>query len=129
MDNKLIKKDDGVIALVENKQLDDIIKPLCKEIHLFDTFISGTFRINEEISNNIKIGDHLILRREQNKFDENSIIIYDKDKNKIGYIPEGDNIIFAILMDAGKKLIARVKDIKTVSSFKQIEIGIYLVDF
>lgn len=39
-----------------------------------------------------------------------------------------DNLIFARLMDAGKKLSARINGIEQKGSFTRIAIGIYLVD-
>ena len=50
-------------------------------------------------------------------------------RTTIGYVPEKDNIIFARLMDAGKMLAAKIKDIEKKGSFTKIAIGIYLVDF
>ena len=74
-------------------------------------------------------GDKLTLQREENKFDDNAIVILNEKKEKIGYIPEKDNIIFARLMDAGELIIAKVTDIDSKGSFTQIGIGIYLIDF
>lgn len=128
MDNKLIKKDEGLVSLVSDNNLDELFKPLTKEIHLFDTFISGALRLDDNILRNIKADDTLILKREKNKFDDNSIVIYTSNKDKLGYIPEADVLVFARLMDAGKRLIAKVKNIE-IDRFKKIEIGIYLVDF
>lgn len=128
MDNKLIKKDEGLLSLVTENNLDELLEPLTKDIHLFDTFISGSLRVDDGILNNIKVGDTLILRREKNKFDDNSIVIYTSNKDKLGYIPETDVLVFARLMDAGKRLIAKVKNID-INKFKKIEIGIYLIDF
>jgi hypothetical protein len=51
------------------------------------------------------------------------------DGKKLGYVPEKDNLIFARLMDAGKLLKAKICDITMKGSFKQISVGIYLVDF
>lgn len=51
------------------------------------------------------------------------------DQQKLGYIPEKDNIIFARLMDAGKMLMAKISTIEKRGSFYKISIGIYLVDF
>ena len=48
---------------------------------------------------------------------------------KLGYVPEKDNLIFARLMDAGKLLVAKIKKIQKRGTFTQISIGIYLVDF
>ena len=70
------------------------------------------------------------MRRENNKFDDNAIMLITPSGKKIGYVPEADNIIFARLLDAGKMLVAYVRDFKKVSeNFMKINIGIYLVDF
>ncbi len=130
MANELTKKEEGVVALVNNHELGDIIKPLVKEIHLFDTFVAGTTHLKDmSVLEEIAVGDRLSLQREENKFDSNAVIIFTESKKKLGYIPEKDNIIFARLMDAGKLLKAKIFDIQQKGSFTQISIGIYLVDF
>ena len=99
-------------------------------VYLFDSFVAGTTHLQEKsVLDEIKVGDKLTLRREDNKFDSNAILILNEDKKKLGYVPEKDNIIFARLMDAGKLLIARISKITKRGSFTQISIGIYLVDF
>ena len=130
MANELTKKEEGVVALVNNHELGDIIKPLVKEIHLFDTFVAGTTHLKDmSVLEEIAVGDRLSLQREENKFDSNAVIIFTESKKKLGYIPEKDNIIFARLMDAGKLLKAKIFGIQQKGSFTQISIGIYLVDF
>ena len=52
-----------------------------------------------------------------------------QDKKKAGYVPEKDNVVFARLMDAGKKLTAVVTGIEHKGSFVKIAVSIYLVDF
>lgn len=130
MANELEIKKEGVVSLVENHDLGDIIKPLIKEIHLFDSYIAGTTHLEDKtVLDVIKVGDNLSLQREDNKFDSNAVIIFAEDKRKLGYVPEKDNIVFARLMDAGKLLKAKITRIDQKGSFKQISIGIYLVDF
>lgn len=121
------KKND--VAIIEAKGIESLIKPLTTEIQLFDTFVSGTAYVDKDLIKNLKIGDVLSLRREINKFDENSIMVLNSDAQKIGYIPEKDNVIFARLMDAGKKLIAKVNSINFKGDFSIVKIDIYLVDF
>lgn len=130
MAKELTVQNKQFIATSSKEKIADIIKPLTKEIYLFDTFVSATSRIkNQEIFNDIKVGDKLLLRREESKFDENEVVILTKDKEKIGYIPEKDNVIFARLMDAGKMLDAKIISIDRKEPFIQIYIGIYLIDF
>ena len=130
MANELTKKEETMVSLVQGNELGDIIKPLIKEIHLFDSYIAGTTHLDDKsVLEQIKIGDMLTLQRENNKFDNNAILILNDEKKKLGYVPEKDNIIFARLMDAGKLLKAKITKIDQKGSFKQISVGIYLVDF
>ena len=111
--------------------LGDLIKPLTREIHLFDSFIAGTSHLKDpDVLKKAAVGDILTLRRESgNRFDSNAILILNADGEKYGYVPEKDNMIFARLMDAGKLLEAKIKNIQPKGSFTMISIGIYLVDF
>ncbi len=130
MANELTIKTESAVALAEHFDIETLIKPLKNEIHLFDTFIAGTTHLEDATPlDEIKSGDELSLKREQNRFDDNAILIMDAKGRKLGYVPEKDNIIFARLMDAGKKLIGKISDIKPKGGFIQISIGIYLVDF
>ena len=130
MANEIVEKKESAVAAIESHELGDIIKPLIKEIHLFDSYIAGTTHLEDSsVLDAIKVGDVLTLQREDNKFDSNAILILNEDKKKLGYVPEKDNIVFARLMDAGKFLKAKITQISQKGSFKQIGVGIYLVDF
>lgn len=132
MDGKqLILKNNDIIPYISSGTgIGEIIKPLVQEIHLFDTFIAGTTYLKDKsVLDEIKTGQKLTLRREENKFDDNAILLLTENGKKTGYIPEKDNVIFARLMDAGKMLCATVKSIEHKGSFTQISVGIYLVDF
>lgn len=130
MSNELTKQEQGLVSLVDTHELGDIIKPLIREIHLFDSYIAGTTHLDDSsVLDKIKVGDMLTLQRENNKFDSNAILMLNGEGKKLGYVPEKDNLIFARLMDAGKLLKAKISDITMKGSFKQISVGIYLVDF
>lgn len=123
-------KNSDALDIIKDKGLSDVIKPLKTEIHLFDSFVAGTSYVEDkEVFNTLKIGDELMLFREDNKFDEKAIKITNTKKDKLGYIPEKDNAIFSRLLDAGKHLKAKVKNIENKNSFNKISIGIYFVDF
>ena len=49
----------------------------------------------------IRVDDWLGLMREENKFDDNAIVLAAESGQKAGYVPEKDNVIFARLMEAG----------------------------
>ena len=77
----------------------------------------------------VKAGDMLNLKHEENKFDDMAILVLNDAGQKMGYVPEKDNVVFARLLDAGKLLKAKVTGVEQKSSFHMIRIGIYLVDF
>lgn len=132
MDGKelIIGQGGELVTALGRGEIGDIIKPLVSEIHLFDTFVAGTtFLDDQTVLSEIKVDDKLTLVRENNKYDDNAIMIITSDKKKLGYVPEKDNVIFARLMDAGKMLTAKIKAIDHKGSFTQITIGIFLVDF
>lgn len=121
---------DALATIVDTGNLGEVIKPLSREIHLFDTYVSGTMFIKDtSVFEGLKRGDKLILQREENKFDNNAILVMTEGKAKLGYIPEKDNLIFARLMDAGKLLCGRIKNIEPKGTFRVINIEILLVDF
>ena len=118
------------VSTIKEHGISELIKPLTNEIHLFDTYIAGTSHLqNQEVLTSLQLNEDCILQREDNKFDSNAILILNSNKQKLGYIPEKDNIIFSRLMDAGKLLKAKIKQIDQHKSFYKIKIGIYLVDF
>ena len=120
----------ALIAGVGEKGLGEVIKPLSREIHLFDTYIAGTTHLKDpSVLNEIKVGDRLLLQREDNRFDDNAILVLNEAKKKLGYVPEKDNVVFARLMDAGKLLCGKIKRIEPKGSFRMIGISIYLIDF
>ena len=131
MSNELIKQDGGgLVSVIGQQGLGEMLKPLIREIHLFDSFVAGTTHLKDpSVLEEIKVDDTLKLIREDNKFDSNAVMILTQDGKKVGYVPEKDNIVFARLMDAGKLLSAKVTKIEIKGSFHQIGIGIYLVDF
>ena len=101
-----------LVSLHGEQSLSDIIRPLTREIYLFDSYVAGTTHLKDKtVFEKIKEGDKLTLQREDNKYDNNAIIIFTANKEKIGYVPEKDNIVFARLMDAGKLLTAKIASI------------------
>ena len=93
--------------------------------------IAGTSHLKDSsVLDGVKVGDKLTLRREENKFDSKAILILTAEGKRLGYVPEKDNVIFSRLMDAGKMLSATITEIRERGgNFKQISIGIFLVDF
>ena len=131
MGNEIAIKEESAIALSEQYNLGELIKPLQKEILLFDTYIAGTMHLKDvSVLNKLKTGDKVIFQREpDNRYDDKAILVLNTEKEKLGYVPEKDNIVFSRLMDAGKMLTGKVNEIKDKRGFVQVAIGIYLVDF
>lgn len=130
MANELTKFESGLVSKAAESSIGELLKPLQQEIHLFDSYVAGTSHLTDKtVLDEIKEGDKLFLVREDNKFDSNAIMILAPDKKKVGYVPEKDNIIFARLMDAGKKLSAKITKIEKKGSFTKVAVSIYLVDF
>lgn len=130
MGNELTVTSGDIAAMNAGGSLGDMIKPLIREIHLFDTFAAGTSHLRDKsVLEDIKPGDGLKLRREDNEHDPNAVMLLSEDGRKVGYIPRADNIIFSRLMDAGKMLTARVSAVETMGNYTRVELGIYLVDF
>lgn len=130
-DGRLVVQNGELTVLTQNGGLDNVLKPLTREIKLFDSYIAGTSYLKDKaVLNEIALNDKLVMKREENKFDDKAIMILTESGKKLGYVPEKDNVIFSRLMDAGKLLIARITSIKKRSeSYTQIGIDIYLVDF
>ena len=131
MANDIVISSENAVSLAEQFKSEDLIKPLQKEIFLFDTFVAGTMHIEDEsIIKELKSGEKLSLRMEpKNRFDENAVRVDDENGRKLVYVPEKDNYVFARLMDAGKMLIGRVTDIKAKTGYTQVSMAIYLIDF
>ncbi len=132
MEHDLItRKKTDLVAVLDDKGIGEMLKPLIQEIYLFDTHIAGTSYLTERaVLDEIQPGDVLTLVREDNKYDEHAILVFSADHKKLGYIPEKDNLVFSRLLDAGKKLTARITKIDEPDGvFVRISIRIFMVDF
>jgi len=129
MAGELIPGGQHDITMITDQGIGGIIKPMIREIHLFDTWIAGTALLEDKyLLMRLKAEDELILRRESSEFDPMAILVLDRDQHKLGYVPEKDNTIFARLMDAGKTLKARVLKNDNDESRATVSIRIFLVD-
>lgn len=129
-DNQLTITNGELVTLTQQDGLDTVLKPLIREIFLFDSYIAGTSHLKDKsVFDELQEGCKLTMQREDNKFDEHAIALFAPSGKKAGYVPEADNAVFSRLLDAGKMLTASVKSAKKINeSFMKISIGIYLVD-
>lgn len=129
-DELTLQKQQELVKVLDQQGISEMLQPLIREIHLFDTYVAGTTHLEDpSVLQQIHVDDKLILQREDNRYDSKAILVLTEAKQKLGYIPEKDNLIFSRLMDAGKLLAASIRKIQQKGSFTQISIGIYLVDF
>ena len=127
----LVKIDNGDLIeyLMKTGSGLDLPKPFERDIYLFDTYVAGTTHIEgiENIGESLKKGDRLVFYREpENEHDPQAIRIETLRKEKIGYVPHKDNVIFSRLMDAGKVLFAKVIEKEMKGKWLKIKIKIYL---
>lgn len=127
----LIKKDQSeLIQYLFSKETGlTLPKPFEHDIFLFDTYVAGTTHIEniEAIASSLKEEDKLVFYREpDNPHDPQTIRVETIRGEKIGYVPQQDNVVFARLMDAGKDLFGTVMNKETRRNWLRIKIKIYL---
>ncbi|MFC1670936.1 DUF6438 domain-containing protein [Spirochaetota bacterium] len=95
-----------------------------------ESLIAGTFACSpEKIEKHLKINDFLIFQREPyNIYDNMAIAVYDKNINKLGYIPKEINSKPAELMDGGLLIFGKLKSKGWDNNNLELEIEIYRVD-
>ncbi len=136
MENGLSVLTRNEVSLITKTGLGELIKPLQQTVFLIDSYVAGTTYIEDRsVLDDLKEDDELILQREPgNRFDENAILVLDGKKRKIGYIPEKDNPVFARLMDAGKMIKARIRNIdfdicEPKTLYTRVDISLFLIDY
>lgn len=129
--NDLTTKDQaGLIQYLMGKETGlTLPKPFERDIYLFDSYVAGTSHIDEiaDIGVSLQIGDKLVFYREpENPHDPQAIRIETIKKDKIGFVPRQDNLVFSRLMDAGKVLFGKVTEKEQKGNWLKIQIKIYL---
>ena len=129
MVDDLIKHDSNLVSVIQNTEFSEFVKPMIREIRLFDSFIAGTTHLADKSPlETATVGDELTMQREDNPHDRHAIMILNSEKKKLGDVPKKDNLVFARLMDAGKILKAKITKIEERRKFKFIRLEIFLVD-
>ncbi|MGT2957956.1 HIRAN domain-containing protein [Streptococcus bovimastitidis] len=120
----------GLIKYLQNQELGLVLPtPFERDIYLFETIVAGTSHIENiaDIEAQLDLDDKLVFYREpDNRFDPQAIKIVTLKGDKIGYIPQKDNLIFSRLMDAGKVLFGKITRKEKKGQWTKIEIAIYL---
>lgn len=114
-----------------NNEIDQVSRPVKKEIFLFRTSLVGTSNVKKEDGLwELMPEVPLLLQREvNNKFDKYAISVFTEDHKPLGYIPRTHNKILARLMDAGKILYAREYVALNMISYWEVEIEVFMMDY
>lgn len=125
LNSLLIKTNDKekkYVEVYDNMHIDAHVK----DIYLININIAGTNYIDmSEIYNNLLEDDMLYLKREPNNaYDSNAIEIITTNGYVIGYVPKENNLILKNLMDKGKYIYGKIKEIS--DDYNHINIEIYL---
>lgn len=115
-------KEKRYVEVSDNMHIDIHVK----DVYLINVNIAGTNYVDmSEVYNRLFEDDIVYLKREaDNQFDSNAIEIITTSGYVIGYVPKEHNYILKNLMDKGKYLYGKVKEIS--EDFSIINIDIYL---
>lgn len=125
--SELMVKKEGALQIAQKLGAQTAIKPLEKEVFLQDVFVRHILLHGEKLIA-LKIGDTLQLKREPQPYDELIVTVYNQDV-LIGELAEFNEGIFARLLDAGKKLVAKVKNVVIMPEYNSLEISIAMIDY
>ena len=127
---KLILRKGGVAGLLQ-RQNSELPLPFGREIFLLQTHIAGTSHVKniKKLAEALQPGERLDLFREpENPYDALAVLVKNQKGQKLGYLPQKQNPIFARLMDAGKQLYAEMDHQRTIDGWIKIDIRVYLRD-
>ena len=115
-------KEKRYVEVLDNMHIDMHVK----DVYLINLSIAGTMYIDmSEVCNKLLEGDMLYLKRElNNAYDSNAIEVITTEGYVIGYVPKENNLIIKNLMDKGKYLYGKIKEIS--NDYNSINIEIYL---
>ena len=105
--------------------------PFVKDVFLLESEVVGTGFVDgiEKKTENVVPGCVLELRRDpRNRHDELAIQVLNAGGERIGFVPRRDNPVLARLMDAGKSLYCKVREVRDRGSWPRIEIDICMRD-
>ncbi len=125
MENRLIPAEQAV-QTIKKFELGDIIKPLVREIFLKDVPVRGVLFAESRLKT-VKEGEELLLLRKKAPYDENLVAVY-RGTERLCELSERDEEIFAHLLDAGKKLKARIKRVIVTPDYCTLLLSIFLID-
>ena len=125
--SKLVRKEQNAIEIATKFGIDRAIKPLTQEIFLQDYFVNGVIFAAEKLQM-LKIGQELAMQLEDTPFGEQCITVAEGDK-LLGELMPKEAEVLIHLMQAGKKLTAKVKNIVIQPEYAALQVSIFMTDF
>lgn len=119
---KTNNKEKKYIEIKDNMHIEEHTK----DIYLESLYIAGIKYVDiSEAYNKLMKDSMLYLTREPNNpYDSNAILISTVEGYVIGYVPKDSNLILKNLMDKGKYLYGKIKEIS--DDYENINVEIYL---
>ena len=132
MNSSLATINGNVLSEINKNGVSSIIKPLTKEIQIFDCFVSETYDTKKSVISKLKKGDEISAKKDENNlFDDFAVALFNANGDKIGYIPELSSSIVTKFINAGKLIKAKIVDIDRAieDNTPIIKIDVLLVDY
>ena len=106
--------------------------PFKHEVFLKECHVAGTLHVDDVLykTKTVNVGTRLALKRDVgNERDPLAICVETQEGDRVGWIPQKYNDVLARLMDAGKRLFAKVSSKSLEDHWLNLRIEIYLEDF
>ena len=126
----LIVKDNGIITKIEQFGMDGFVKqPLQNEIFLSEIFVEGVTFEPAPAFYMLSEGDEVALKRKKKDYDEFYVAVLTSDNKFVGELDDAYNEIIARLMDAGKKITAKVRYLLRTEEYNVMSLDVFLKEF
>jgi len=103
--------------------------PFQQDVFLLECHVAGTLRVDDLLvkTEKVCVGDGVkLLREPANPHDEFAIAVHTAGDARIGWVPRTHNPVLARLMDAGKRLVAKVVSKQLEGHWLNLRIAISL---
>lgn len=129
MANEVAVREDNWLQIKDS--FGDLIRPFQREILLKECVVDGTIGVDDVLvaTAGLGIGSEIKLRRlTKGKVESHSVAFENRDGERIGYVPKADREIIANLLDAGKKIKAKVVSKCVEGHWLNMRVGLYMED-
>ena len=109
----------------------DEIRPFKMEIFLKECQVDGVIEIDDVLAKveGVSVGDIIMLRRlVKGVVESHTVVLESGNGEQIGFVPKADREIVANLLDAGKKIVAKLASKSVEGHWLNMRVGLYLED-